>query len=283
MEPLLAAYKELAQRTKVLLAIIMLLGFGAYAYFETIEPSEVQLAQARSEYEDLLKKATELNKVTQSTAVLEETERKVRAELNELQESLPLDAEMEKILGVLADIAKENLVEIKSFTPAEEVAFEIDPKAVAVETALPEAPSASPMTVAPSATKKQSKQEKISVFKVPFKVVVKGAFPQVMLFMDKALSLQRIIRVETYKINVLSPDSLFTTSPQVKVQADLSLATFIQKLPAEVEKTKSPVKLPAPPALAQQPATMQPTTVPTNDAQNSLKAGNIKLPGAENE
>lgn len=258
MEQILARLRALSAKAKllILLAITGLCGFIGYT--DAIEPAHTALDSAKAEDDQLSKELEGLSKASKSVVTIEGELKKIDEDLKLLMESLPTEAELEKVLGYLATSAKETGSDLREFKPIDSAAANPNggqiPTAIATPVSLLDS-AAKPSNIAPVAPSAMD-----TVSQVRFNIVVSGYYSQVVSFFDRVLSLPRVMRLETFTIKSETPARL-STMPRVIVEA--GFVAFTQKAALGVDPNLAP-KLPPPPP---------PPAAPENVKSNQISTG----------
>lgn len=257
MEQILARLRALSAKAKllILLAITGLCGFMGYT--DAIEPAHAALDSAKAEDDQLSKELEGLSKASKSVVTIEGELKKIDEDLKLLMESLPTEAELEKVLGYLATSAKETGSDLREFKPIDSAVNPSGPQppaAIATPVSLLDS-AAKPSNIAPVAPSAMD-----TVSQVRFNIVVSGYYSQVVSFFDQVLSLPRVMRLETFTIKSETPARL-STMPRVIVEA--GFVAFTQKAAIGVDPNLAP-KLPPPPP---------PPAAPENVKSNQISTG----------
>ena len=226
MNELIERYKLIDIKLKLIFLLVLCAIIGFMSYEESIVPAQDAFEAAKNEAEKLDIEVASLSKSGQSVVAIEAELRKSDAEITNLLELLPDDAELDRVLGYFANAAKDTGVEIKEFNPGEEGGKPGPDNA-------PDLPFPGPGGADPGRKKepldKAPAPKALPVRTTKLKVVLEGSFPQVLTFFDKTLGLPRILKIDSYTMKTEQKDAKkLIADPRLTVE--VNYVVYSQKL-----------------------------------------------------
>jgi Tfp pilus assembly protein PilO len=208
MENFSAQYDQLPPFLKIILALGMVVGTSYYYWTDIVIPKEETLVSKKEELEKLTVKLKSISNSLESPLSLEEELAKANRDFKKLLDLLPSETAIERVLNDFASISRITGTEIREFTPA------FDGK---VSNAT--AGSAGPANSSPDAN-----SAKIAV-------KMNGTFSSIVSFIDQAMTLQRIVRIQDFEIS--NPDASLKLTQRPKLSFAGNFFAFYQKQPSE--------------------------------------------------
>jgi Tfp pilus assembly protein PilO len=189
MSELYDRYSALSTQNKLIILCVLGCATAYFSYIESVESAQTALTDAKAADEQLMNDLEKHASTGQSITALETQKIKAEEEFSALLELVPKDVEVEKLLASFANSANDSGVAMVKFAP------------------LPPSQQQAASNQAPPPTKGGEKNEttqsalsKDSFQRVTINVSLEGTFPQITSFFDKVLSLPRVVRIETFKM-----------------------------------------------------------------------------------
>lgn len=268
MNELLERLKIIDIKIKLLVLLVLCIAAGYYGYEDWISTAQSAYDAAKLDAEKMDEEIVTVSKAGQSIVAIEAELRKSDAEISGLLELLPMDSELDRVLGYFATAAKETGIEMREFLPGEDSASKA---AEAEKSAISPAP-ANAQTNPPKKdevppTEKASPAKVLPVNTTKLKVTLIGTFPQIVSFFDSTLSMPRILKIESYTMKSEQKDAkTFVRDPKLLVE--VNYVAYYQKLNTPIENLASKATLASTPQGSEQPAgsvkspVLGPTTEP---------------------
>ena len=224
MDRLLLKYQHYPFTVRLAFILVLAGLFAYWNYTEAVIPAQESVVQAKAQSDKLVE---DIKRVNVADKKAEETERKIQdteKELNEMRELLPSDLDTEKLLRAFADNAKEVGVEINKFTPDSQMSQDKSsqmgfmPPAVPPQSNLPGtsgSPGSKGTGAGGGASLSSSPSPQVpgggntlgmtpsapagleGFHETEVALEVSGSFSQIVEFIDKALSMQRILKLKS--------------------------------------------------------------------------------------
>jgi Tfp pilus assembly protein PilO len=208
MENFSSQYDQLPPFLKIILALGIVAGTGYYYWTDIVIPKEETLVSKRDELEKLTMKLKSISNSLESPLSLEEELAKANRDFKKLLDLLPSETAIERVLNDFASISRITGTEIREFTPSSDGKF-----------SNATAGSAGPANSSPDAS-----SSKISV-------KMNGTFSSIVSFIDQAMTLQRIVRLQDFEIS--NPDASLKLTQRPKLTFSGNFFAFYQKQPSE--------------------------------------------------
>lgn len=220
--------------------------FATYMSFvDKVEPAVVQYDAAVSERDALASQLAGISQVSQDRASAELSLQKADEELEWLFRQLPKDPDMEALLGMVAEAAHGSGVELQNYKVEEEAKTGVELGAPGVPLGLgaatvqpPAAPATNPAgasaSPAPGAVLNSAQPPaaddlvRLYALQNTIKVDVTGTFPGITTFLDKVLSLPRIVQVGDLELTAPEFDKI-TPGRSPQLSAAIRFKTYSQR------------------------------------------------------
>jgi Tfp pilus assembly protein PilO len=174
--------QNLSLTAKAVVVLILFLGAGYLSYSENVELAQSALQTAQDAEAKLTSDITNFNKSGQSLSSIEAQKRKAQEEFSDLFAMLPQEVEIEGLLAQFADAARDSGANMTKFTPdgSRTPTLAAAPVGQAGAQSGPSAPD--------------------FVSRSGFSVTIEGTFVQIVTFLDRVLSLKRVVRAESFEL-----------------------------------------------------------------------------------
>ncbi|MFZ9520155.1 MAG: hypothetical protein ACO3A4_06730 [Silvanigrellaceae bacterium] len=240
MADFLKKYEQFPVAFKILGAIGLVSFSGYLAWEEFVVPKVTVLDEKIAEQTKIEEELRILNKDFVSPVTLDEELAVASREFKRLVELLPQDASVDRVLNDFASLARVTGTEIREFIPSAEL------------TLTPAAGQGIQVPPPPQNPNNQQQQSKAVVEQedtnaIGLQMKMYGTFPAVVSFLDLAMTLPRVVRVQDFEI--VNPDRELKLTQKPKLTFTGLFYAYFQKntpsSPAVVEtaqpdKAKSP-------------------------------------------
>ncbi|MEY4065069.1 MAG: Pilus assembly protein PilO [Pseudomonadota bacterium] len=224
MDNISAQYDQLPPIVKISAALIILAATGYTSWSEKIIPKQESLAEKTSQLEALTQKLKSISNSLESPLSLEEELAKANREFKKLLDLLPAEAAIERVLNDFASISRIAGTEIREFTPAG------DSKSGDARSTEPKPPSTGTGNSSAAETSPDANTAKIAV-------KMNGSFSSIVSFIDQAMSLQRIVRIQDFEINNSETNLKLTQRPKLTFSGNF-IAYFQKQAPDKISGTQ---------------------------------------------
>jgi Tfp pilus assembly protein PilO len=228
MDNISAQYDQLPPIVKISAALIILAATGYTSWSEKIVPKQDSLAEKTSQLEALTQKLKSISNSLESPLSLEEELAKANREFKKLLDLLPAEAAIERVLNDFASISRIAGTEIREFTPAG------DSKTGDARSTEPKPPSTGTGTGTGNSSAAENSPDANTA-----KIAVKmnGSFSSIVSFIDQAMSLQRIVRIQDFEIINSETNLKLTQRPKLTFSGNF-IAYFQKQAPDKLSSAQ---------------------------------------------
>jgi Tfp pilus assembly protein PilO len=219
MNELMQKYEQASTAIKVLFALLIVGCVGYFAYDEFIVPKMNLIKEKEAELSSIQSEIDLLNRDSVKASTIEEELANANREFRKLMEALPQEPAVERVLNEFASLSRITGTEIREFTPSADL--------VAIAPMLQGSPSAQsglgtpgqPLpqnnTANPNMAQNKAVVEFDDTNAVGLQLKMFGTFSSVVSFLDMAMSLPRIVRIQDFEIVNVEKDLKLTQKPKL--------------------------------------------------------------------
>lgn len=220
-------YEQISPLNKIIVALAAMGGTYYWYWQELIIPKMEMIQTKREELNQLKGEQKQLAQSLINPISLEEEISQANREFKKLVELLPDEPATEKILNDFASLSRITGVEMREFMPT------------------PQKPSADTASVSRN-TPEQTKSTNLQVegtSSLAIGVKLNGSFSSVVSFLDMAMSLPRVIRIEDFEMS--NPEKKLNLSQRPKLAFVGQFSAFFQTSKSEgAGQPQTPAKAP---------------------------------------
>ncbi|MEN9824925.1 MAG: Pilus assembly protein PilO [Pseudomonadota bacterium] len=244
MADFLKKYEQFPVAFKLLGAIGIVAFSGYMAWEEFSVPKIAILEEKISELQKIEDELKILNRDFVSPVTLDEELAVANREFKRLVELLPQDASVDRVLNDFASLARVTGTEIREFVPSAELTLTaMTPQGVPI----PPPPVIQPQNNNPNNQQNKAVVELEDSNAIGLQMKMFGTFPAIVSFLDMAMTLPRVVRIQDFEIVNTDKDLKLTQKPKLTFtglfHAYYQKPGSIAPVPAEniqPEKSKSP-------------------------------------------
>lgn len=219
---MLQRYESTPYLHKIIVLLLIVSGLLYLGYEDEIVPSQIELEDALVASQTVDNELRKLEEVNKTYVSIQAEHRIATEEMDTLKKILPEDPEIEALLAGLSLAAKQAGVVIISFTP------DRTKSSSTVTTSSAEKSKSKSGESEDSTSREQSTNGAPLAYLTPIKIEVTGTFNQIVSFYDRALSLNRIMRLGSFEIELATGEDQNFTTPR-KLTASSEFIAYSQR------------------------------------------------------
>lgn len=214
MSNIVRQYEQFPTAFKVLGALVIIGGTAYTAWEEFIVPKLSVLEEKRASQTKIEQELQQLNRDFVSTVSLEEELAIANREFKRLIELLPQDASVDRVLNDFASLARLTGTEIREFSPSAELSALSTITTPGTQMVPPPMPQSIPN---PNDANKNNQSKAVIELEdtnaIGLQTKMLGTFPAIISFLDLAMSLPRVVRIQDFEIVNTDKDLKLTQKP----------------------------------------------------------------------
>lgn len=199
----LAQYEQISIVNKLAAAVLIVSITAYYNWQEHVQPKLTTIEQKTEELQKLKDDQKRLASSLIDPVSLDEEINQANREYKKMIELLPTEPAIEKVLNDFAGLTRITGIEMKEFMP-----------------------SMNRKTADQKDTNKNSPSESTDVSSVFINVNLEGSFSSILSFLDMAMSLPRVLRIQDFEIE--NTGNILNLSQKPKLKTKIDFVTYFQ-------------------------------------------------------